>query len=474
MAVLEDRGLFWWNNQRVPKDQFAPKEFVHGKLTISDDGQISLELDTAMPGHNAWDNIASQNKPAPHNIQGLLNTKSDKVLLLGLIQGGGAFRSNNLSPETYIAANCLISGTRFRVDTAASSSYSAIKVELKGFEDWLWLRSITSDRKRSRLFAKYVVPKRVQFTLPFGKLVIEYDLLGPWLGKFTGNKLNLTESAAIRLKPNARITLESAQTYYQRIEELILLLTSYDLSLDWPTVTLSNGQHAKNYFLRSKVNAKPPGAHECLINFPKIAAAFGDLFSTLLRKREEFGPGFYLYFGTRRGMKMFIEHRFVNFIWGLEAFDRRGRGSVATGTLLNEKITRILNEVTNRHDQRWLAKKLRHTGEPSLAERLFDVFKNIPLEYDHKALRRFCEECQNRRNDISHWGGLRHEDQNYQAFMRDIDTKSDALSALYHLHLLVVIGIDCERLNFRTNNSWPLSRMEMDLRRVGILKPLPL
>jgi hypothetical protein len=55
--------------------------------------------------------------------------------------------------------------------------------------------------------------------------------------------------------------------------------------------------------------------------------------------------------------------------------------------------------------------------------------------------------------------------------MHDIDTKADALSALYHLHLLVVIGIDCERSNFATNHSWPLSRMEMDLRSIGILKP---
>ena len=38
MTILEDRGLFWWNKQVVPKEQFAPNDCVHGKLTISDDG----------------------------------------------------------------------------------------------------------------------------------------------------------------------------------------------------------------------------------------------------------------------------------------------------------------------------------------------------------------------------------------------------------------------------------------------------
>ena len=40
-------------------------------------------------------------------------------------------------------------------------------------------------------------------------------------------------------------------------------------------------------------------------------------------KREEFGPGFYLYLGTRRGMALYAEHSFVNLIWGLEAFHRK-------------------------------------------------------------------------------------------------------------------------------------------------------
>ena len=226
MAILEDRGLFWWNDQKVPKEQFAPNSCVHGKLTISDDGQVRLDLDTVMPGHHPWENLANQNRPAAHNIQGLLNTKSEKVLLLGLIQGGGSLRTNNLSPESYIAANCLVSGNRFRPDTAGGLAFRAITVELSGLEDWLWLKGITSHRARSRLSAKYKAPKPLRFDLPFGTLVIDYDLLGPWFGKSTSNKLNLAESTTIKIKSTTKMTLEGCQTYSQRIEELILLLTS--------------------------------------------------------------------------------------------------------------------------------------------------------------------------------------------------------------------------------------------------------
>ena len=50
---------------------------------------------------------------------------------------------------------------------------------------------------------------------------------------------------------------------------------------------------------------------------------FGAIWSRWKAMRDEFGPGFYLYLGLRRGMAMYIEHRFVNLIWGLEAFTAR-------------------------------------------------------------------------------------------------------------------------------------------------------
>lgn len=221
--------------------------------------------------------------------------------------------------------------------------------------------------------------------------------------------------------------------------------------------------------MRYRSDAKAPGAHECLINFPKIADKFGELFATLREKREEYGPGIYLYLGTRRGVRMFIEHRFVNLIWGLEAFDRRSRGETPAPPKLAAKIQRILDQVDLKKDRDWLDVKLKNAGEPNLSERLFGIFSTLPIAFDIPALRKFCTDCADRRNDISHFGGIRHKGQRYNDFMREIDQKSTALAALYHLLLLTVIGVDKARLNFDTNNNWPLSRMRMDLQLVGVL-----
>jgi len=470
LAILEDRGIFWWNDKIVPKTHFAPDSFVGGNLTIEDDGTIRLELDAIMPSEDhPFTALLDNGQPVGRNIQGLL-TDAGNVLLLNAIRNGGTFSTNNIAKERYFVQQCLVSQERFKRDGKAPLSYRSMKVELTGFEDWLWLQSISVERRHNRLIAKYKAPKDRRFDLPFGVLSIEHDLSGPYFGTSRRKNVNLVESAAVKVRSKRRISLKEIQDHHRNLEELIILLTASNYNLDWPTLyPWGSKQSAKLYFPRFRSEDSPPGAHECLVNFPRIAESFGELFAAFAEKREQYGPGIYLYLGTHRGMKMFVEHRFVNLIWGLEAFDRRGRGQVQAGTALDKKVRRIIAQVSAAKDRGWLEGKLKNAGEPSLSQRLLAIFSALPLPFDHSELKKFCEECQARRNDISHFGGLRHQGQPYDEFMQDLDRKSNALSALYHLHLLTIIGVEKERLDFAKNNNRPLWRMERDLRAVGLL-----
>jgi hypothetical protein len=109
-------------------------------------------------------------------------------------------------------------------------------------------------------------------------------------------------------------------------------------------------------------------------------------------------------------------------------------------------VNRILDKIDDPNDKRWLEKRLEHAHEPSLEQRLFEVFKALPLGLDEKRLRAFCQGCAKLRNDISHFGGERH-DTSYSEFLKDANTKSEALSVLYHALLLHEAGIDGQILN---------------------------
>jgi len=473
VAILEDRGIFWRNDEPVPATQFAPDASVGGKLTIADDGSVQLELDDVMPSErHPFENLLDGGKPAGRNIQGLL-TDSGHVLLLNAFRNGAAVRTHNVSKERYFVQQCLVSDQRFRRDGNAPIRFRTVEVDLSGFKDWLWLRSIQVKRQRNKLVADYKAEKDRRFTLPFGTLSIEYDLTGPQFGRSRHNEIRLVESAAIVITTRKAMSLSDAQDYHKNVEELLILLTSSNHNFDWPTLIPWGSKHrAKLYFSRYRSDAEPPAAHDCLINFSRIAASFGDIFKAFIEERERYGPGIYLYLGTRRGLEMFVEHRFVNLIWGLEALDRHGRGAVQPPAALEAKISRILSAVAPK-DRRWLQGKLKNAAEPNLSERLYSIFSFLPLPFDQDALQRFCVECQARRNDISHFGGLRSKDQRYGDFMQDLDRKSNALSALYHLHLLTIIGVDKEQIDLEKNNNRPLWRMKSDLRAVGLLLPEP-
>ena len=138
-----------------------------------------------------------------------------------------------------------------------------------------------------------------------------------------------------------------------------------------------------------------------------IARALRRYLVGLEKKRDAFGPGFYLYLGTRRGIKLDIENRFVNLVFGLEAFHRR-KYPPSSETKLDAKIERIVAEVSRAKDKKWLADVLdRAKDPPPLGQRLYVTLREVPLGLDETRLKNFCEVCGKLRNDISHFGGQR-------------------------------------------------------------------
>jgi hypothetical protein len=168
-----------------------------------------------------------------------------------------------------------------------------------------------------------------------------------------------------------------------------------------------------------------------------LQASFGAIFSLWRRKRQIFGAGFYLYLGTRRGMRLYADHRFVNLIWGIETLHRRRHPNILEPASLKKKVDRIINQISLAKDKRWLKTQLRY--EPTLQQRIFDTFKDLPISVNEKRLKDFSKSCADKRNELSHFGGARYGESNLEN-TRDLHVKSEALAYLYHILLLHEIG----------------------------------
>jgi ApeA N-terminal domain 1 len=469
--ILEEHGLFWWGDEKVPDRQFAPDSCVAGTLRISEEGRIELELDgMLLHKRGPWAILSEQGAPLDRGICGKLKTTDRCVYLSQVHRSGGSVKTAGISFEKYFAQEALV-GREILQPKDHPLCFGKLQLELRGFEEWLMLRSLETKRTRSTIRVKYRTPKKVIYPLANGELSIVYDVLGPMRGKHRDDELKLRELALLEYTPIKAISLEEMKTQYGLFSDLFILLTGSDYPLDWPTLVQRRGRKKSAwqlFFQRHPSTAEPPKLHECWTNFPRLREQFGAIFSTFREKREALGPGIYLYLGTRRAMNIYEEHRFVNLIWGLESLHRRKTGAAQESAGLKAKIERILSQVQKSADRRWLEYQLRDAAEPSLAERMSETLKSIPLGLEESEVRKFCEECAKKRNDISHFGGQRQSG-DYRAFIIDLMRLSEALSYLYHALLLQEIGVDPEILKWYVYKGFRSFPIKHSFVEVGLL-----
>lgn len=467
MAILEERGIFWLSDTPVPERQFAPDASIAGALTIDDDGHVSLELDSYFPTkHGPFSILDDQGKPFGRDIYGVLRTSNSRIILTGVIPNGAQVKSNGISYQEFVATDCLVGHFDFSAAPLALA-FDTLEVELSGYEDWFWLQSIKISRRDRRIAAEYEQPPDVVYETEGEKLTFQFDVSGAGPVNLS-DEFSIKQNVTVCFSVGSKEKLEKLSDLFRSLEDLLILLTDSEYRLPWPSIALDAETKARWYFgrFRRLKAAEMPKRHNCLTYFPILREAFGDIWSNWRRKRDQFGPGFYLYLGTRRGMSFYAEHRFINLIWGFEAYHRtRFPENVDS---MSERIENIVQQISDKNDKKLVRWRLKHAHEPSLAARLLEIFNLLPIELDKERLEAFASKCAQARNGISHYGTY-HGAGSYNDFIFDLDKKSSALSRLFHCLLLNEIGVSSEIINNWMFKAWGSFRVKRDFVEVGLL-----
>lgn len=211
-------------------------------------------------------------------------------------------------------------------------------------------------------------------------------------------------------------------------------------------------------------------------SFRQLDSKFGEIYTAWKSKCSEFGAGFFSYLSTQRDVVMYVENRFVSLMQGLESFHRTKYGSQSTiPSKLAIKIERILGQVSTAGDKKWLSKKLEHSAEITLAERIVEIARALPFDIEIDGLQTFAKECANIRNDLAHFGGQRTR-KNNSDYLIEINSKSEVLEFFYQTTLLREIGIDDQiirRMLYQGFHSYKLKSIlvEENLLSNEVLKP---
>jgi len=460
-SIIDEQGHFWWRDESIPEGHFAPDNHVTGHLVVAQDGYIRLELNGLLPtGMHPWEQILGNPEASktPRQIQGILKKSGSHVLLLDAIRVGGRTNSNRFSYEKYFSSLCLVGETEFpRVATLPK--FSNFEVDLSGFEAWLQHGTLKVDLRQRTFIVKGKVVTDLVFNTDFGRLTFIQNAEFPDSGRLHLFELKMREFVTLSVKHKKSVSAEQIRDQHSKIQELMILLTDSHYSLAWPTVQLSRVKKRYTlYFHRIISSATPPEQHNLPTLFYQFEESFGSIFSSWSLKRDIFGAGFYAYASTRRDVDLYVENRFSNLIQGLEYFHRTKYGDQPLTSKFLDKINRIIEQISERKDKDWLRKRLEHAAEPNLAERLLEIFNELPFEIEEKRVRKFCIKCAEVRNDLAHLGGkrTREKDSNY---LNEIEKLSKALTFLYHMTLLREIGVVdtiLQRWLYKSFKSYPL------------------
>lgn len=396
------------------------------------------------------------------SIQGILKTSSRSVLLLDLESDGGRASADGISHQNFRAWRALVGGNRIECDQALR--ISGFSVGLEGFEDWLRLGGISSARTTRSVTVKAKLSKTYSYTLRDSKVKLRFGLKSPIGNSKYQRKLTIEEFAKLEYGFRTDVSIEQVQDKFLLVSDLLTLLSGSNRSLEWPWLHLGRGASERKYqyFYGSSRNLSQPAKFfDCWVSFPQISETFGDLLQSWDDAQSKLGSGLQLFIGTLKSSSLHLEHKFANFIWGLEVLHRLKHPEAVQSEKFKAKIERIISNVILTKDRTWLEGRLQNAHEPSLQQRLKESIASLEINFEDRSLTSFCKICADLRNDLSHFGGQRTFS-NYDEMIQALHEKAGALEFLYHAIALKEIGVEIQTIKnfiFSGRHSYKFSQI---------------
>jgi hypothetical protein len=459
-VLIEVEGHFWWLGEDIPEGKFAPVTALPGVLTISENGLAKLVvsgplMESSLLQLDRQGRLAAENDVDAlegRSIAGRVEKNFQSIYLRNVVYRSPGRTFDGRISESFHAGFCLI-GHATNPQSESGLVFSRLSIELSGLEEWRWNDSLIVDvAKVNEGEHSQTIrwgTEAQEYPIERGKICLRTDIHCNRFEGIRSREVSFRQYDWLDYLPESPASPEQFKQEFGHIEEFLALLTGAYYYLDWPQLSNDDQGSLESYtlyFHRNKEAAEPLEMIQMWTTFPQIETHFGTLYANARGKRKECGAGFYLRLGALRSSSMYIEHQFVNLIWGIESLHRAAqpdaKGSSSDYEMIQGFMEKLQNDL-NADSRRWFKRQLEFALEPQLKDRIVGTFSKLPWDIEVSSLSQFAEQCAKRRNDISHYGGPRRVGEDtYEKFLLDLQRLSKALSVLYHAALLQEIGVD--------------------------------
>jgi hypothetical protein len=331
--AIEERGQFWWFGEEGQTSSL--EHSMHGLLTISEEGQITLQLEGPLwfeEPNVSWDWDASRWLASEKRIIGRLGKLGDVgyVLLHELVRTDFSLADEH-ARQSYEADFCFIQEHGFPSDFDLNR-FSALRIELEGLEEWLRLQAIDVGEE-------VWLGNRVEFTVSYDRVEIIYDTTSAKVSienlvldnssfpLFRGavTSAHIRQTNWLVYEPKGHQNLAQLQTSFRHVEEVIALLIGQYFRLDWPKLVAKFGEFDDwftLYWKRGRRHHTAPSIYFMMTMFPSIRENFGKLLDRWEADAAKYGAGYDLYMASMQQPLPYAEHNFVNLVWAIESLQR--------------------------------------------------------------------------------------------------------------------------------------------------------
>ncbi|WP_409300077.1 HEPN domain-containing protein [Pseudomonas sp. KCJK8993] len=430
-------GQFW-----LPE---SPEEKYAGILTISDGGEIGLEITSNKPPLTNFDTIKVG------RIIGELEKEGPVTL------EGGFFKTKNLSFGAPATSTLRIQKAFFGMtcDSQEQNLFTNFSFHLDGLDEWLSVTGIkvdySEDYKKATI--TYEPLQQIEATLETGENInIGFIHTLPTARSTTEAKI--TQKAYFSISSEKPEPIEHFIKITYRVVSLLCFATAQTLSIRDAEATLSeiscdNGIpfSVKVYYQSLPFSKKDSKTRtpEGLFSYKIIAHRWEEILKKWFNLHETISPALNLYFSTKNGTHKYLDSRFLSLAQGAETLSRRTNSEQLMDDNIFQELQKSLLTACPQEHKKWLEGRLMYGNEISLSKRLQALTKPFAEKLgSSKEIKSIVRRIVETRNYLTHYDDTKKETMTDPLKLWELCQK---LESIIELNILSLLNFDSESID---------------------------
>ncbi|WP_350616958.1 HEPN domain-containing protein [Pseudomonas sp. HY7a-MNA-CIBAN-0227] len=364
---IKRQGEFW-----LPE---SPEEKFPGVLTISDGGEIELEITTNKTP------LIDEDKIEVGRIVGVLEKEGAVTLEKAF------FRQRSISFGAPITSTLRINKAFLGVmrNNDDEILFSDFSFHLDQLDDWLSITGIKtkySEDYRSATIS-YEPLEKITATLESGECIhVDFRYTLPSRQSITEAKI--THSAYFTIHSEKPEPIEHFIGIAYKIANLLCFATARTISISEVEAKIAevSCDDGTPFSVRAFYPSRPysktiskASKYEILFNYKSVEHRWEDLLRYWFRLYDTLAPTLSLYFSTQNGTHKYLDSKFLSLAQAAETLSRRTNSEVLMDAELFKNLQKTLMTACPPEHSKWLEARLMHGNEINLSKRLKALVK---------------------------------------------------------------------------------------------------